>query len=89
MGDKQILTSEKGLPRKSWYKHQISAPKFYTGYGVKTLPGVREAIAQKNWKEAQEQIMVLAETLARFDGHIEGMNAFKQRQSNEQPKTKK
>ncbi|WP_373516420.1 transferrin receptor-like dimerization domain-containing protein [Pricia sp.] len=72
----QVLTSEKGLPRRSWYKHQIYAPGFYTGYGVKTLPGVREAIEQKDWKEAQEQIKVLAETLHRFDGHIESMNAL-------------
>ena len=72
----QVLTSEKGLPRRPWYKHQIYAPGFYTGYGVKTLPGVREAIEQKDWKEAQEQIKVLAETLARFDGHIESMNAL-------------
>ncbi len=72
----QVLTSEKGLPRRSWYKHQIYAPGFYTGYGVKTLPGVREAIEQKDWKEAQEQITMLAETLERFDRHIESMNAL-------------
>jgi len=29
----------------------------YTGYGVKTIPGVREAIEQKNWKQADEQIV--------------------------------
>jgi len=45
-----------GLPRRNWYRHSIYAPGFYTGYGVKTLPGVREAIEQRNWKEAQEQI---------------------------------
>lgn len=72
----QALTSEKGLPRRSWYKHQIYAPGFYTGYGVKTLPGVREAIEQKDWKEAQEQIKVLAETLGRFDEHMMDMNAL-------------
>ncbi|MDT7829992.1 transferrin receptor-like dimerization domain-containing protein [Pricia sp. S334] len=72
----QMLTSEKGLPRRPWYKHQIYAPGFYTGYGVKTLPGVREAIEQKSWKEAQEQIGVLAETLEGFDGHLQKMNAM-------------
>ncbi len=72
----QTLTSEKGLPRRPWYKHQIYAPGFYTGYGVKTLPGVREAIEQKDWKEAQEQIKVLAETLGQFDGHIKDMSAY-------------
>lgn len=66
----QVLTSSVGLPRRPWYKHQIYAPGFYTGYGVKTLPGVREAIEQKDWKEAQEQIAVLTETLKRFNAHI-------------------
>lgn len=74
MQAEQMLTSEEGLPRRPWYQHQIYAPGFYTGYGVKTLPGVREAIEQKDWKEAQEQIEVLAQTLGRFDGHIRKMN---------------
>ena len=50
------LTNPDGLPRRSWYKHMIYAPGFYTGYGVKTVPGVREAIEEKKWKEADEQI---------------------------------
>ena len=70
------LTSENGLPRRSWYKHQIYAPGFYTGYGVKTLPGVREAIEEKNWKESQEQITKLAGTLNAFNAHIQNMNAM-------------
>ncbi|MGB5555085.1 MAG: transferrin receptor-like dimerization domain-containing protein, partial [Flavobacteriaceae bacterium] len=71
----QSLTSETGLPRRPWYKHQIYAPGFYTGYGVKTLPSVREAIEQKDWKEAQEQIGVLAGTLKNFRTYIDNMNA--------------
>jgi N-acetylated-alpha-linked acidic dipeptidase len=51
------LTLSDGLPGRSWFQHQIYAPGFYTGYGVKTLPGVRESIEQKQWKLAQEQIM--------------------------------
>ncbi|WP_276391163.1 M28 family metallopeptidase [Eudoraea chungangensis] len=69
----QSLTSKEGLPRRSWYKHQIYAPGFYTGYGVKTLPGVREAIEQKNWKEAQDQIQKLSKTLATLDTHINSL----------------
>ncbi|TAF52616.1 MAG: M28 family peptidase [Sphingobacteriia bacterium] len=63
----QSLLSSTGLPRRSWYKHVLYAPGFYTGYGVKTLPGIREALEQHNWKEAQEQVVVVAaqvETLA-------------------------
>jgi N-acetylated-alpha-linked acidic dipeptidase len=74
MQTEQALTDSSGLPRRSWYKHQIYAPGFYTGYGVKTLPAVREAIEQKDWKEVQQQILVLSETLNRFNGYIEEMN---------------
>jgi N-acetylated-alpha-linked acidic dipeptidase len=63
----QKLLSEKGLPRRPWYRHQVYAPGFYTGYGVKTLPGVREGIEEKNWKEAQERILVLTGTLSSFN----------------------
>lgn len=57
------LINDKGLPRRSWYKHQIYAPGYYTGYGVKTLPGIREAIEQRNWKEAQENIGIVSKTM--------------------------
>jgi N-acetylated-alpha-linked acidic dipeptidase len=52
-----------GLPRRDWFKHEIYAPGFYTGYGVKTLPGIREAIEQRDWKEASDQIGVVARTI--------------------------
>jgi N-acetylated-alpha-linked acidic dipeptidase len=74
MAAEQALTATEGLPRRPWYKHQIYAPGFYTGYGVKTLPGVREAVEQKDWKEAQEQIVVLTETLKRFNAHLLEIN---------------
>jgi N-acetylated-alpha-linked acidic dipeptidase len=75
MKAEHMLTSEKGLPRRPWFKHQIYAPGFYTGYGVKTLPGVREAIEQKDWKEAQEQIEILTSTFKSFNTFIKEMNA--------------
>jgi len=57
--EQQLLSD--GLPRRPWYRHTIYAPGFYTGYGVKTLPGIREAIEQRNWAEAQDQIAVVAQ----------------------------
>ncbi|MBW8198363.1 transferrin receptor-like dimerization domain-containing protein [Flagellimonas abyssi] len=78
MGLEQVLLQDKGLPRRDWFKHQIYAPGFYTGYGVKTLPGVREAIEQKEWKEAQEQIGVLATTLKAFDAQVQKLNSIVQ-----------
>lgn len=67
----QALLLEKGLPGRPWYKHHIYAPGFYTGYGVKTLPGVREAIEQRDWELAQEQIEALAEVLKNYGKVIE------------------
>jgi N-acetylated-alpha-linked acidic dipeptidase len=66
----QQLLSDNGLPRRPWYRHSIYAPGFYTGYGVKTLPGIREAIEQRNWKEAQGQIEVDAAVLKKFSDYL-------------------
>jgi N-acetylated-alpha-linked acidic dipeptidase len=52
-----------GLPNRPWYKHQLYAPGFYTGYAAKTMPWVREAIEQKEWKQADEGIVVVAHCL--------------------------
>lgn len=71
MKTERFLLSNKGLPRRDWFKHQIYAPGFYTGYGVKTLPGIREAIEQRNWKEAEEQIEVAAKTIESFAAEID------------------
>ncbi len=67
----RALTNQNGLPRRDWFKHQIYAPGFYTGYGVKTLPGVREAIEQRDWKEAEEQIKIVAATIENFAAEID------------------
>ena len=69
----EVLTFASGLPRRSWYRHQIYAPGFYTGYGVKTLPGVREAIEQENWEECRSQVTILATTLQNFDAHLQSI----------------
>jgi N-acetylated-alpha-linked acidic dipeptidase len=47
----QALTKDTGLPGRPWYRHFVYAPGLYTGYSVKTLPAVREAIEQKRWSE--------------------------------------
>lgn len=67
----QVLLSEEGLPRRGWFKHTLYAPGFYTGYGVKTIPGVREAIEQRNWEEARGQIAVVAATLQKFSEYLD------------------
>ncbi len=72
----RYLLSEEGLPRRSWFKHQIYAPGFYTGYGVKTLPGIREAIEERKWEETSEQIQRVAKTLDGFSAQIDKVTAM-------------
>src|SRR5450432_2298795 len=60
--ERKLLTQE-GLPNRPWFKHQIYAPGFYTGYSVKTIPAVREAIELKQWKQADAAIVVVAKVL--------------------------
>jgi N-acetylated-alpha-linked acidic dipeptidase len=57
------LTTAEGLPNRPWFKHQIYAPGFYTGYTAKTMPAVRESIEQKQWKQADDAIVVVAHVL--------------------------
>jgi N-acetylated-alpha-linked acidic dipeptidase len=72
----QQLLEEKGLPRRPWYRHTLYAPGYYTGYGVKTMPGIREAIEQRNWEEAQQQIEVDAEALSRLAKYFNALSAI-------------
>lgn len=72
----RALLGQKGLPRRPWFRHQIYAPGFYTGYGVKTLPGVREGIEQRHWEETERQIGEAAEALRRYTAEIRKATAL-------------
>jgi len=67
-----------GLPNRPWFEHQLYAPGLYTGYGVKTLPAVRESIEQKQWKLADEQIVrvgkILEDAGAAMDAAASALN---------------
>ena len=63
MESERRLTTPEGLLRRPWYKHMLYAPGVYTGYGVKTMPGVREAIEEKHWAEADSEILRVAMVL--------------------------
>ncbi len=67
----RLLTRSEGLPGRPWFRHHLYAPGMYTGYGVKTLPGVREAIEQHDWDKAQEQIDIAADVLDAYAGQLE------------------
>ena len=69
----QSLLLPAGLPRRPWYKHSLYAPGFYTGYGVKTVPGVREAIEQQNWPETQQQITAVANAINKFSSYLDAL----------------
>jgi N-acetylated-alpha-linked acidic dipeptidase len=61
----RALLDKGGLPNRPWFENMVYAPGFYTGYGVKTLPAVREAIEQKEWPMVDTQITRTAEALER------------------------
>ena len=64
------MLREEGLPRRDWFKHMIYAPGFYTGYGVKTLPGIREGLEQRRWDEVDFFINEVAKALNRASERI-------------------
>jgi N-acetylated-alpha-linked acidic dipeptidase len=70
------LTRPEGLPRRPWYRHHVYAPGYYTGYGVKTLPGVREGIEEYKWEETQEQMAKLAEVLNTYCDQLDQATAM-------------
>ena len=69
------LLDDAGLPRRSWYRHLVYAPGFYTGYGVKTVPGVREGIEQGRYDEAESEVARAARALARLTALIDAASA--------------
>jgi len=70
-GVEQSLTSEDGLPGRPWYRHLLYAPGLLTGYGSKTLPGVREAIENQQWDVARQYVGRTAAALDAADAKIE------------------
>jgi len=66
----QAMTRSDGLPRRKWFKNMIYAPGFYTGYGVKTLPGIREGLEERNWDETHFYILEVAKALDRATAKI-------------------
>lgn len=70
------LTDPEGLPRRPWFRHFLYAPGFYTGYGVKTLPAVREAIEEEEYEQVAQEVARTAARLEALTAHIEAMNAL-------------
>jgi N-acetylated-alpha-linked acidic dipeptidase len=75
-GMEQALTDARGLPGRDWYKHLIYAPGMFTGYGVKTLPGVREAIETDRFDEANQYTTVTAAVLTAYCDRLDRATAL-------------
>jgi N-acetylated-alpha-linked acidic dipeptidase len=72
----QALTDPDGLPGRAWYKHMIYAPGLLTGYGVKTVPGVREAIEQRRWDEARRYAVITARVLDGYSAQLDRLTTL-------------
>lgn len=70
-GLEQTLTAEVGLPGRPWYKNLVYAPGKFTGYGAKTLPGVREAIEEERWTDADKYSVLTAQVLETYAGKLD------------------
>jgi N-acetylated-alpha-linked acidic dipeptidase len=87
-GLEQTLTDSRGLPGRDWYRHLIYAPGMLTGYGVKTLPGVREAIEQDRFEEAGRYIPITAAALGAYCDRLDQAAAVLNRAAAGEPAPK-
>jgi N-acetylated-alpha-linked acidic dipeptidase len=67
------LATDRGLPQREWFRHTIYAPGFYTGYGVKTMPGIREASELRDADQANSEAAVVAAAIDRMAQRVEGV----------------
>ncbi len=72
----QSLTDPDGLPDRPWFKHMIYAPGMLTGYGVKTVPAVREAIEGRRWMEANHYAEVTAQVIDRYRAQLDELTGI-------------
>jgi N-acetylated-alpha-linked acidic dipeptidase len=75
----------RGLPGREWYRHYIYAPGLLTGYGVKTLPGVREAIEDNRWDQANQFTVLTADVLAKYCERLDQATALVQGKATSAP----
>ena len=71
----RAFLTERGLPERPWFKHQVYAPGAYTGYGAKPIAAVREYMDQQKWKEADGQIPIVAQAIENAAAAIDRASA--------------
>ena len=67
---------EDGLPGRPWFKNVIYAPGLFTGYGAKTLPGVREAIEERRFADAQKYVGITGQALIAYAARLDQATAI-------------
>ena len=72
----QTLLIPEGLPMRPWYKHALYAPGRFTGYGAKTLPGVREAIEERRFADANVYAGRTAAAIERYAARLDAARAI-------------
>lgn len=75
-GLEQSLLKTDGLPGRGWFRHMIYAPGLHTGYGVKTLPGLREAIEERQWADAERYSAIIAGVIEDYSQRLEQATAL-------------
>ncbi len=70
----RLFLRDQGLPRRSWYRHQLYAPGFYTGYGVKTLPMIREAIEERRFSDVPDAVVAVSGVLNTLADRIDELH---------------
>jgi N-acetylated-alpha-linked acidic dipeptidase len=71
----ETLAPKEGLPGREWYRNLVYAPGRFTGYGVKTLPGVREAIEDQRWSDANTYAKLTADALNAYSARLDQATA--------------
>ncbi|HPU16622.1 MAG TPA: transferrin receptor-like dimerization domain-containing protein, partial [Polymorphobacter sp.] len=72
----QLLLDPKGLPGRPWYQNMVYAPGRFTGYGAKTLPGVREAIEERRFADADAYAVITGNALAAYAARLDAATAI-------------
>ncbi len=72
----QTLLREQGLPFRPYYKNMIYAPGRFTGYGAKTLPGIREAVEERRFGDATTYVALTAQALSDYATGLDAATAI-------------
>lgn len=78
----QTLAPTQGLPGRPWFKNLIDAPGRYTGYEVRTLPGITEALEEERWADANAYVHFTADAVNAYSKRLEEATALLTESSN-------